>query len=239
MPGILVITPTYNERDNLEPFIAGVLERLPDARVLVVDDNSPDGTGRLADEIAARDRRVRVLHRPGKMGLGSAYIDAFHLGLADGHEVFVQMDTDLSHDPRYLPALLAALDRGADLAIGSRRVRGGGVEGWGPGRRLLSRGGSLYARTLLGIDVRDLTSGFKAIRRRVLERLDLAAIRAGGYSFLIETTYRASRHGFRVAEVPIVFVDRRAGHSKMSFRIFLEAVLLVPRLRLAALRGRL
>lgn len=236
---VLIVTPTYDERDNLEPFLAGVFEVLPQAHVLIVDDNSPDGTGALADEIAARDERVRVMHRPGKLGLGSAYLDAFRRGIDEGYDVLFEMDTDLSHDPRYLPDFIRALDEGADIVIGSRNIPGGGVEGWGLGRHVLSKGGSLYSRMILRVSVRDLTSGFKAFRRRVLETIDLSAVRSEGYSFQIELTYRALRKGFRVTEVPIVFVDRRAGQSKMSRRIFAEAVVMVPRLRAGALLGRL
>ncbi len=236
----LIVTPTYNERENLEPFLEGVFRWAPKAHVLVVDDNSPDGTGRLADEIAARDPRVRVMHRPGKMGLGSAYRDAFAKGLADPrYDFFYEMDTDLSHDPQYLPQFERALEQGADVVIGSRNIPGGGVEGWGLGRHVLSKGGSLYSRTILGLDVRDLTSGYKAFRRRALESIDLGAIRSEGYSFQIEMTYRLLRRGFRVAEVPIVFVDRRQGASKMSRKIFAEAVGVVWKLRFDALRGRL
>jgi dolichol-phosphate mannosyltransferase len=236
---VLVVTPTYDERDNLEAFLEGLFSVLPEAHALVVDDASPDGTGELADAIAERDRRVHVLHRPGKMGIGSAYLDAFRWALARDYEVITEMDTDRSHDPKHLPAMLSAVAQGADLVIGSRNVPGGGVEGWGPGRHVLSKGGSLYSRAILGLRVHDLTSGFKMFRREVLGALDLDAVQSEGYSFQIELTYRAVRRGFRVAEVPIVFVDRRAGQSKMSRRIFVEAVLMVPRLRIAALRGRL
>ncbi len=235
---VLIVTPTYNERDNLAAFLDGVFEVLPEAHCLVVDDASPDGTGALADQIAKVDDRVKVLHRPGKLGLGSAYLDAFRRGIADGYDLIFEMDTDLSHDPRYLPDFLEAFERGADVVIGSRNVPGGGVEGWGLGRHVLSKGGSLYSRTLLGLDVNDLTSGYKGFRRRVLERLDLDSVRSEGYSFQIELTYRAVRKGFRVHEVPIVFVDRRAGQSKMSRRIFAEAVMMVPKLRFDALRGK-
>ena len=236
---VLIVTPTYNERENLARFLAGVFEVLPRAHVLVVDDASPDGTGDLAEELAADDERVQVLHRPGKLGLGTAYLDGFRWGLAEGFDVFFEMDTDLSHDPRYLPDFLDALADGADLVIGSRNVPGGGVEGWGLGRHVLSKGGSLYSRTLLGLPIRDLTSGYKGFRRETLEALDLGAVQSEGYAFQIELTYRAIRRGFRVDEVPIVFVDRRAGESKMSRRVFTEAVVMVPRLRLAALLGRL
>jgi len=236
---ILIVTPTYNERENLAAFADGVFGVLEDAHLMIVDDNSPDGTGALADRIAERDPRVHVMHRPGKLGLGSAYMDAFRWGVEQGYELIFEMDTDLSHDPSYLPAFVRAFDEGADLVIGSRNISGGGVEGWGPGRHVLSKGGSLYSRAILGIPIRDLTSGYKAFRREVLSTIDLDAVRSEGYSFQIELTYRALRKGFRVAEVPIVFVDRRAGQSKMSRRIFAEAVLMVPRLRLMALTGRL
>lgn len=236
----LIVTPTYNERDNLEPFLEGVFRWAPRAHVLVVDDNSPDGTGKLADEIAARDPRVSVMHRPGKMGLGSAYREAFARGLADArYDFFLEMDTDLSHDPQYLPQFFRALDNGADVVIGSRNIPGGGVEGWGVGRHVLSKGGSLYSRTILGLGVRDLTSGYKAFRRRALESIDLKSIRSEGYSFQIEMTYRLLRKGFRVEEVPIIFVDRRQGASKMSRKIFAEAIGVVWKLRADAVRGKL
>ncbi len=236
---VLIVTPTYNERDNLEPFLDGLFEALPEATCLVVDDASPDGTGVLADEIARRDERVQVMHRRGKLGLGSAYLEAFEWARGEGYDLVFEMDTDLSHDPRYLPDFLDAFRAGADVVIGSRNVRGGGVEGWGLGRHLLSKGGSLYSRVILGLDVNDLTSGYKGFRREVLEAIDLGAVRSEGYSFQIELTYRAIRKGFRVAEVPIIFVDRRAGQSKMSRRIFAEAVMMVPKLRLDALTGKL
>ena len=235
MPGVLIVTPTYNERDNLERFVASVHDVLPDAHVLVVDDASPDGTGKIADRLAGRDERVRVLHRSGKLGIGSAYLEGFKLGLEAGYDVLFQMDTDLSHDPKYLPDFVAAVERGADVVLGSRNIPGGGVEGWGPGRHLLSKGGSLYSRSILGLPIRDLTSGYKAWRREVLETIDLNAVRSEGYSFQIEMTWRAVGRGFRVSEVPIVFVDRRAGQSKMSRKIFLEAVLMVWKLRLEGL----
>ncbi len=238
--GALIVTPTYNERENLEPFLEGLFRYAPKADVLVVDDASPDGTGVLADQIAARDPRVTVLHRAGKLGLGSAYREAFALGLANPkYGVFYEMDTDLSHDPRYLPDFEGALDGGADIVIGSRNIPGGGVEGWGLGRHVMSKGGSLYSRSILGLGVRDLTSGFKAFTRRALSSIDLGAVRSEGYSFQIEMTYRALRSGMRVAEVPIVFVDRRQGASKMSRKIFVEAIGVVWKLRIDALRGKL
>lgn len=236
---ILIVTPTYNERDNLETFVRDVLDVLPTAHILVVDDASPDGTGEIADRLAREDERIRVMHRPGKLGIGSAYVQAFQRGLEEGYEVFFEMDTDLSHDPRYLPDFLEAIARGADVVIGSRNIPGGGVEGWGLGRHVLSKGGSLYSRTILGLSVRDLTSGYKAFTRSALEAIDLERIRSEGYSFQIELTFRAIRRGFRVAEVPIVFVDRRVGQSKMSRRIFAEAVGVVWKLRLDALLDRL
>ncbi|WP_437503587.1 polyprenol monophosphomannose synthase [Sorangium sp. So ce1099] len=238
-PRTLVITPTYNERDNLAEFVSSVLAAVPDAHVLVVDDASPDGTGALGDELAARDGRVRVLHRPAKLGLGTAYLEGFQRALDGGYDVAFEMDADLSHDPGYLPAFLDAVARGADVVLGSRNMPGGGVEGWGLGRHVLSKGGSLYARTILGVGVRDLTTGYKAFTRRALLSLDLGSVRSNGYAFQIETTYRALRKGLRVVEVPIVFVDRRAGHSKMSRRIFAEAIVEVFRLRIDAALGRI
>lgn len=232
MARVLVVTPTYNEADNLEPFVRALFEVVPSAHVLVVDDASPDGTGKIADRMAGRDERVRVLHRGGKLGIGSAYLDGFRLGLREGYDVLVQMDTDLSHDPRHLPAMLAAVEGGADVVLGSRNIPGGGVLGWGLGRHVLSKGGSLYSRTILGLPIRDLTSGYKAWSARALEGIDLDGVRSEGYSFQIEMTWRALRRGFRVVEVPIVFVDRRAGKSKMSRKIFLEAVAMVWKLRL-------
>lgn len=235
----LIVTPTYNERDNLESFLRGVFQFLPETHVLIVDDGSPDGTGALADEIAARDARVRVMHRPKKMGLGSAYMDAFRRALGENYEVVFEMDADLSHDPKYLPEFIKQLEAGADLVIGSRNIDGGGVEGWGVGRHFISKGGSFYSRTILGLSVHDLTSGYKAFRREVLQAIDLDRVHSEGYSFQIELTYRAVRRGFRVAEVPIVFVDRRAGKSKMSSKIFAEAVFMVWKLRFDAIRGQL
>ena len=206
---------------------------------MIVDDASPDGTGDIGDELAAKDDRVHVIHRPGKLGLGTAYVDAFRWGMSRGFERYFEMDADLSHDPKYLPDFVHALDDGADVVIGSRNVRGGGVEGWGLGRHVLSKGGSLYSRTILGLGVHDLTSGYKAFSRRALEAIDLEHVRSNGYSFQIEMTYRAILKGMRVVEVPIVFVDRRAGYSKMSRRIFAEAIGVVWKLRIDAVRGRL
>ncbi|MDP8905481.1 MAG: polyprenol monophosphomannose synthase [Chloroflexota bacterium] len=225
---------------------AEILACLPGARLLVVDDSSPDGTGRLADELAAAEPRVAVLHRPGKEGLGRAYADGFRAALAGGAARIVQMDADGSHDPRYLPALLSALEGGdgqprhdgADLVIGSRYVAGGGVRNWGVLRRLVSRGGSIFARTVLGLAPHDLTGGFKAWRRETLAATPWSMLHSGGYVFQIEMTYLASRRGARIVEVPIVFVDRTVGVSKMSRRIILEALLVVLRLRWQQFRGR-
>ena len=234
-PGpVWVVLPTYNERDNLEPVVTGVRRALepvaPEHRLLIVDDSSPDGTGRLADELAAADAAVRVLHRPRKQGLGQAYIAGFGVALAEGAALVIEMDADLSHDPAHRPAMIDAA-RDADLVVGSRYVTGGEVRNWGATRRLVSRGGCWYARFVLGLDVRDLTGGFKCFRREVLEAIDLGRVRSQGYAFQVELTYRAVQQGFRVREVPITFTDRRVGQSKMSKRIVLEAMWMVPRLR--------
>ncbi|HKY41025.1 MAG TPA: polyprenol monophosphomannose synthase [Polyangiaceae bacterium] len=235
----LIVVPTYNERANLEEFLAAVRGAAPLAHVLIVDDNSPDGTGTLAEALAASDALVSVLHRPRKLGLGTAYVAGFRWGLARDFRHFLEMDTDFSHDPVHLGRIFAALEAGADAVLGSRNVPGGSVRGWGLGRRFLSKGGSLYSRLVLGVKIRDLTTGYKAFSRRALHALDLGAIHSNGYAFQIELTYRALRAGLRVSEVPITFVDRRVGQSKMDQRIFLEAVGVVWRLRLDALRGEL
>jgi dolichol-phosphate mannosyltransferase len=235
---VWIVIPTYNEAENLEPIVhatASELEQLLDGeyRVLIVDDNSPDGTGAIADRLADELDCVEVLHRAAKDGLGHAYLAGFERALAGGAEIVVEMDADFSHDPRYLKDLLAAAEN-ADLVLGSRYVPGGGVRDWGLLRRLISRGGGFYARRILGVDVRDLTGGFKCIHRAVLETIDLESVRAEGYVFQIEVTYRALLAGFTVREIPIVFSDRTAGASKMSTRIAFEAMLLVPRLRRTA-----
>lgn len=235
MPKATICLPTYNERANIEAMLLA-LQPLG-VHVLVVDDNSPDGTGEIADRLARELGFVSVLHRERKDGLGPAYVAGFRCALDDGAELILEMDCDFSHDPADVPRLIAACEAGADLALGSRYVPGGGTENWGLGRRLVSTGGSWYARKLLGVGIRDLTGGFKCYRRRVLERIDLDAIRSRGYAFQIETTYRTIRAGFEVVEVPIVFADRTAGQSKMSRTIVLEAVTQVPALRFAALRG--
>ncbi len=226
-----LVLPTYNEAGNLEKFVNAVREVLPAAaQVLIVDDSSPDGTGEIADRLAAEQPNVAVLHRPRKEGLGPAYIAGFRRALAEGAGLVLEMDSDFSHDPSYLPALLAATEH-ADLAIGSRYVSGGGVEDWGPLRRVISRGGSAYARFVLGLDVKDLTAGFKCFRREVLETLDLDAIESRGYAFQVEITYRTIQQGFGVVEVPIVFRDRQTGKSKMDRSVITEALWRVPMLR--------
>lgn len=230
-PKPLVVVPTYNERENLPRLLDAVHEHLPSAHVLVVDDGSPDGTGEIADARAAADDRIHVLHRAGKLGLGTAYLTGFAWGLERDYTHIFEMDADFSHDPAMLPRFLEAAQE-ADVVLGSRWVRGGGTVGWPLKRRLLSRGGSLYARTILGVDVRDLTGGFKCFRRRVLEAIDLSAVQTVGYGFQIELTWRALQQGFRVVEIPIRFADRVAGQSKMSGRIFMEALTLVWKLRL-------
>ncbi|HVA30791.1 MAG TPA: polyprenol monophosphomannose synthase [Gaiellaceae bacterium] len=237
MRNAVICLPTYNERENLEAMLRALAPL--GVRVLVIDDNSPDGTGEIADRLAAELDFVSVLHRTHKEGLGPAYLAGFQRALADGADYVLEMDCDFSHDPADVPRLIAACESGADLALGSRYVDGGGTENWGLTRRLVSAGGSFYARALLGVRLRDLTGGFKCYRRAVLERIDLGAIRSKGYAFQIEGTYRTLRAGFTVVEVPIRFVDRTAGHSKMSRTIFLEAVARVPALRFAALRNRL
>lgn len=226
-----LVLPTYNEAENLEPLVEAVRSKLPpDAQVLVVDDSSPDGTGEIADRLAERHENVEVLHRARKEGLGPAYIAGFRAALAGGAGLVLEMDADFSHDPAYLPGLLEAAKR-ADVVLGSRYVEGGGVSDWGPLRQAISRGGSTYARLVLGVDVRDLTGGFKCFRREVLEAIDLDAISTRGYAFQVEMTYRAIRHGFRVVEVPIVFRERRVGSSKMDLGIVAEAVWRLPLLR--------
>jgi dolichol-phosphate mannosyltransferase len=236
VPRAVVCLPTYNERENLEPMLRALGDK--GVRVLVVDDNSPDGTGELADRFASELDHVAVLHRERKEGLGPAYLAGFRRALADGADYVLEMDCDFSHDPADVPRLIAAVEGGADLALGSRYVKGGSIGNWGALRRFVSSGGSWYARVLLGVGIRDLTGGFKCYRRRVLETIDLDAIESKGYAFQIETTYRTLRAGFRVEEIPIHFVDREEGGSKMSKAIVVEGVWKVPALRLAALRGK-
>jgi dolichol-phosphate mannosyltransferase len=236
-PAWLVI-PTFNEAENLPPLVDTVLSVLEDAapgahRVLIVDDSSPDGTGALADELAASHEAVQVLHRPAKQGLGPAYLAGFVAAIEGGAEYVLEMDADFSHDPVDVARLLDAA-QDADLVLGSRYVAGGGVTDWGPLRRFISRGGSLYARTMLGLQVQDLTGGFKCFRRATLESIDLPSVRSQGYAFQIELTYRAARRGLRVVEIPIVFRERHVGTSKMSPWIALEAIWRVPQMRFRA-----
>lgn len=233
MPKTIIAIPTYNERDCIEPIVSAVRAAAPEATVLIVDDNSPDGTGQVADGIAKRDPQVRVLHRTEKAGLGAAYLHAFSVALDEGWDRIVQMDADFSHDPKDVPRLLQALDEGADMAVGSRYVAGGATQNWGLSRRIISRGGGIYARMALGVKVNDLTAGFKAWKAETLRGIDLTAVDARGYGFQIEMTYRTLLAGFQVREVPILFVDRRVGASKMSGSIFFEALTLVWRLRFA------
>ena len=238
MAGVWLILPTYNEAENIEAIVAAALPRLAETglehRILVVDDGSPDGTGQIADRLAAEDPRVEVLHRTSKDGIGPAYLAGFARALEGGADLVMEMDSDFSHDPADLPRLVAAAER-ADLVLGSRYVPGGGVTDWGLLRRFVSRGGSLYAKLILGLPVNDLTGGFKCFRRAVLERLDLSGVSADGYGFQIEMTYRTIQTGFVVEEVPILFRDRRVGSSKMSAKIAIEAFWKVPLLRF---RGR-
>jgi dolichol-phosphate mannosyltransferase len=239
---VVVCVPTYEERENIERLVRALGDALretglDETRVIVADDNSPDGTGEIADRLAAELPWLTVLHRERKEGIGPAYVAAFRRALADGADLVLEMDADFSHDPTDVPRLVDAA-READLVLGSRYVDGGRIENWGPLRRWVSRAGSWYGRTVLGLEIRDLTGGFKCFRRAVLETIDLDTLTAQGYTFQIETTYRAIRSGFRVVEVPITFVDREVGGSKMTKRIVAEAIWRVPRLRLEALRGR-
>ncbi len=236
MPKTVVCLPTYNERENLERMIEALAPL--GVGVLVIDDNSPDGTGAIADELASKHDWVSVLHRAAKEGLGRAYVAGFHEVLAGDAAYVAQMDCDFSHDPADVPRLIAAVEAGADLAIGSRYVPGGGTSNWGLIRQVMSRGASVFTRLIL-MPVHDATGGFKCFRREVLEAIDLDSIDAAGYVFQVETTYRARRKGFRVVEIPIHFADRTAGESKMSFGVAFEGVWKVPRLRLAAMMGRL
>ena len=234
-----VVLPTFNEADNLPGISAAILDALPEATLLVVDDNSPDGTGRLAAQLAAAEPRMRVHHRTAKEGLGRAYLDGFRVALAGGATTLVQMDADWSHDPAVLPGLTGPIAAGdADLVIGSRYVPGGGVVDWGIGRRVISRGGSLYARVVLGLRAHDLTGGYKAWRATTLAAVPFEGVHAGGYVFQIEMTFRAARSGARIREIPIIFRDRRVGQSKMSRRIVVEALLVVLKLRWDEIRRR-
>jgi dolichol-phosphate mannosyltransferase len=232
-PRTLIILPTYNERENLQPLVREILDRGP-YDILIVDDNSPDGTGKVADKLVeAHSGRVFAMHRKAKQGLGRAYTAAFKWGLERDYDVIFQMDADFSHDPAHLSQFMREIQNGADVVLGSRRVSGGGTRNWSVLRQLISRGGSLYARAILGSPYRDLTSGYKAFRREVLEELDLEDIRSNGYSFQIEVTHHAHQMGFRIRETPIIFVDRKVGNSKMSGKIMLEAMAVVWKIRFA------
>ncbi|MBW2533347.1 MAG: polyprenol monophosphomannose synthase [Deltaproteobacteria bacterium] len=230
--GALICIPTYNERENIERIVPAVLAAVPDAEVLIIDDASPDGTGDIADRLAGDDSRVHVLHRPGKQGLGRAYVDGFRWALERDYAFVFEFDADFSHDPRYLPQFVAMLRNGVDVVVGSRHVEGGGIENWSALRRFISWGGSLYARTILGVRLRDMTGGYNGYRREALERIGTGDLEATGYGFQVELKYRAIRAGLRVVEAPIVFPDRVAGKSKMSSAIFSEAMLRVIQLRL-------
>ena len=227
----MIIIPTFNEIENILRLIERIHQIVPAAHVLVIDDNSPDGTGDAVETLTKNDSRVFLLRRPGKLGLGTAYLAGFKYALERGYRYIFEMDADFSHNPAHLPAFLEAI-KGADLALGSRYVPGGGVVNWPPLRRLISRGGSLYSRIILGLPYHDLTGGFKCFRRETLQAIDLDSIYSGGYSFQIEMTYRVSRKGFRIVEIPIVFEERAEGRSKMSRKIFLEAVWRVWQMRL-------
>lgn len=234
----LIIVPTYNERENVPGICERLFAALPDTEVLFVDDNSPDGTGTLLDELAAKDVRIHVMHRAGKLGLGTAYVEGFQWALPRGYDYIFEMDADGSHDAKYLKDMRALAEGGADVVVGSRNVPGGGTMNWGIARKLISRGGSLYARTILGIDIRDVTAGFICWRRRALEALDLSSLGSNGYMFQIETKYRALLAGMKLVETPIIFVDRRVGQSKMSRAIVGEALWKVWDLRLRHPRVR-
>ncbi len=226
----LIVMPTYNERENITPIVEEILRYAPQVDILIVDDNSPDGTGDIAEALHERFPNVSVMHRAGKLGLGTAYIAGFRYALEQGYELVLEMDADFSHDPRYLPDLLAEAER-ADLVIGSRYVRGGGTPNWSPLRRFISGGGNIFARAVLMLPVKDATAGYRCYRSSVLKTLDLGSITSQGYAFQVEMTYQTLKHGFRVSEVPIMFVDRRVGKSKMSRKIFIEGFVFVLRAR--------
>ncbi len=226
----LIVIPTYNERENISGLLDDVLQRVPTTDLLVIDDNSPDGTGQLVDELASRDSHIHTLHRPGKLGLGTAYVRGFQYAMEHGYDLVFEMDADYSHDPKYLPDFLRAAER-ADLVIGSRYIKGGGTPNWSALRRFISGGGNIFARAVLGIPVHDCTSGFRCYRTAALHTLNLDAIRAQGYAFQVELAYNFWKSGYKIREVPIVFVDRRVGKSKMSRKIFLEAFTWVVRTR--------
>jgi dolichol-phosphate mannosyltransferase len=234
-PRTLVILPTYNEKENLPLLLKAIHEHVPHVHILVVDDNSPDGTGQIADDFAAQDERIWALHRSGKLGLGTAYIEGFRYGLANGYDIIQQMDCDFSHDPADLPRMFEAI-KDADLVLGSRNIKGGGTKNWPIYRKAISRGGSLYARNILGIHVKDVTGGFKCWRRETLEAIQLDRIQSEGYSFQIEMTWRAIQRGFRVVEIPIIFADRQFGQSKMHPSIVVEAMGMCWKLRMGLVK---
>jgi dolichol-phosphate mannosyltransferase len=226
----LIIIPTYNEIENLRPLLEAIFSYAPETDVLIVDDNSPDGTGKLADQIHEEDQRVNVLHRAGKLGLGTAYIAGFKYAIEHNYDAAFEMDADFSHDPRYLPDFLRAIEH-ADLVIGSRYIAGGGTPNWSIGRRIISGGANIFAPFVLGIPVHDCTAGYRCYRREVLESIDLDAVQSQGYAFQVEMAYRVMKQGFKIVEIPIIFMDRRVGKSKMSRKIFIEALLYVLRTR--------
>jgi dolichol-phosphate mannosyltransferase len=230
----LIIIPTYNEIENLRPLLEEVFSYVPATDILIIDDNSPDGTGKLANEIHERDSRVHVLHRSGKLGLGTAYIAGFKYAVAHGYDAAFEMDADFSHDPRYLPDFLKAIED-ADLVIGSRYIRGGGTPNWSLLRRIISGGGNIFARTVLGLTTRDCTAGYRCYRCNVLENIDLDAVQSRGYAFQVELVQRVRQQGFKIVEIPIIFLDRRVGKSKMSRKIFLEGFIYVLRTRFSGL----
>lgn len=233
---VLVVLPTFNECDNVAAIVSAVREKLPQATVWIVDDNSPDGTGRIADELAAADPQIQVIHRPGKLGLGTAYVQAFQRALDEGYDFVFQMDADFSHNPAYLPALFASLPE-ADLVIGSRYTAGGGTENWSRARQVISKVGNLVARVGLGVRTRDATGGFRVYRRSTLEQLHFEDLRLRGYGFQIEVVYQVEHRGLRIKEIPITFVERAAGTSKMSKGIVLEAILHIIHRRVRMMRG--
>ncbi len=228
----LIIIPTYNEVDNLRPLLGEIFENLPQTDILIVDDNSPDNTGALADEMAAHDTRVHVLHRAGKLGLGTAYIAGFKYAIDQNYDVAFEMDADFSHDPRYLPNFITAIEHGADLVIGSRYVKGGGTPNWSFLRRFISGGGNIYTRIVLNLPIHDCTAGYRCYRRNVLETIGLDTIVSQGYAFQVELVHRVLKYNFKIVEIPIIFMDRRVGKSKMSRKIFIEGFLSVLRIRL-------
>ncbi|MBV9616165.1 MAG: polyprenol monophosphomannose synthase [Ktedonobacteraceae bacterium] len=226
----LIIIPTYNEVENLQSLLADIFSYAPETHILIVDDNSPDGTGKLADEMSAQNPRISVMHRTGKLGLGTAYIAGFKYAIANGYDAAFEMDADFSHDPKYLPDFLKAI-KSADLVIGSRYIKGGSTPNWSLLRRFISGGGNIYTRLVLGISVHDCTAGYRCYRREVLENLDLDTVQALGYAFQVEMAYRVFKKGYRIVETPIVFMDRRLGQSKMSGNIFIEGFISVLRMR--------